>query len=112
MSASAAFRLLFYTADASGSPAAPADRILRLAGGLLDGTQTADKLNTLAREITAADMPEKLHGEIFEALVSRNILPEDFLANELSPDAEFLLNKALILIDTQKNPFGTFRKGS
>ncbi|MBQ4328750.1 MAG: hypothetical protein IJC27_03390 [Lentisphaeria bacterium] len=102
MSASAAFRLLFYTADASGSPAAPADRILRLAGGLLDGTQTADKLNTLAREITAADMPEKLHGEIFEALVSRNILPEDFLANELSPDAEFLLNKALILIDTLK----------
>ena len=71
MSASAAFRLLFYTADASGSPAAPADRILRLAGGLLDGTQTADKLNTLAREITAADMPEKLHGEIFEAQVGR-----------------------------------------
>ena len=103
MSAAAAFRLLFYTADASGSPEAPAERFLRLIGGLLDGKETADKLNALARETNAEDMSVKIHGEIFEALVSRNILPKDFQSEELSADAEFLLKKALLLIGTLKN---------
>jgi predicted AAA+ superfamily ATPase len=102
MSAFSAFRLLFYTADAFGKPEAPAERILRLIGSLLDGTQTADKLNTLARETNAEDIAEKINGAIFEAFVSRNILPKDFLSDELSEDAKFLLKKALILLDELK----------
>ena len=98
MPVSGAFRVLFYQAGVSGFPEATADRILRQIGNLLDGTDIADKLNCLAREISAAEMPEKLAGGLFEAMISRGILPENFTGENSSPDAEFLLKKALLLI--------------
>ena len=97
MPSQAAFRLLFHTAGASGIPEEPADRIMRQIGTLLDGKNLADKLNCLAREIGAAEIPGKITGEVFEALIARNILPDDLSGKQFSPDTEFLLKKALLL---------------
>ena len=97
MSITAAFRVLFYASGISGEPECPSDRIMRQIGRLLDGNAPADHLNCLAREITAGKMSEKLHGELFEAFIARGILPEN-ISGEKNPDAEFLLEKAWLLI--------------
>lgn len=102
MPARAAFRLLFYIAGASGFPEGPADRVMRQIGSLFDGRDLGDKLNCLAREISADEIPGKITGEIFEALIARNILPDDLEAGKFSPDTEFLLKKALLLFEELK----------
>ena len=102
MAAAFAFRLLFGQAGENGQPILPADPLLRQIGALTDKTDSAEKLNLLARTFDKKSFPEQLAGKLFDAFAVNGILPSDYTAAEPSADARFMLKHAAVLIDFLK----------
>ena len=100
MTARAAYTLLFMPSGSTGESRLPDDPVLSRLGILLQGVERVPLLNDLARHIKNTQLPGKIAGELFNALVSYGILPEDLQSAVLSDDAQFLLQNSLTLIDT------------
>lgn len=94
-----AFRLLFAGTGSTGETILPDDPVLRRLGMLLQPGERVHLLNDLTRYTDAEKLPGKIAGELFNALVSYGVLPDELRSGCLSDDAAFLLKNALILIE-------------
>ena len=115
-----AFEVLFSFPDEDGRLKSSSNAPLPALGNFLKtldvevaaGMATAaDYLNTLCKDTGKEDFADILGREVFDALITLNIFPDDL--NAVTPDSEFLLENILILFrflrkyDCSQIPGGT-----
>ena len=118
----AAFEVLFCRIDENGRLQSSGNAPLPDLGRFLQAAETAalpgtaggaDYLNSLCRTAGAGDFADLLAREVFDALITLNIFPDDLNSGDPESDSSFLLEQILILFryladfDTAQIPGGS-----
>ena len=101
-----AFEVLFCFPDEAGKLKSSSNAPLPVLGNFLKTLEievvpsmatAADYLNTLCKETGEADFADLLARELFDALITLNIFPDDLITASAESDSRFLLEKILVL---------------
>ena len=118
----AAFEVLFCRIDDDGRLQSSGNAPLPDLGRFLQAAETAalpgtaggaDYLNSLCRTAGSGDFADLLAREVFDALITLNIFPDDLNSGDPESDSSFLLEQILILFryladyDTAQIPGGS-----